>query len=85
MSQSDLDSFPLEDVVLDPERDVGAVLQTHVRESGSKALLWVIGRNDCFMHPHAGRVFAELGFDLFVDRLQALPCLGDRVGLLLLL
>jgi alpha-beta hydrolase superfamily lysophospholipase len=66
VSQSDLDSFPLEDVVLDPERDVGAVLQTHVRESGSKALLWVIGRNDCFMHPHAGRVFAELGFDLFV-------------------
>jgi hypothetical protein len=32
-----------------------------------KAVLWVIGRNDCFMHPHVAKaLFVENGYDLYV-------------------
>lgn len=31
------------------------------------AVLWVIGRNDCFMHPHvAEKLFTGKGYDLYV-------------------
>lgn len=35
--------------------------------TNSKAVLWILGRNDCFMHPHvAKRLFLERGYDLYV-------------------
>lgn len=37
------------------------------KKPASKAVLWLIGRNDCFMHPHVGKtLFTEKGYDLYV-------------------
>jgi hypothetical protein len=37
------------------------------KKPASKAVLWVLGRNDCFMHPHVGKtLFTEKGYDLYV-------------------
>lgn len=36
-------------------------------ESSSKAVLWVLGRNDCFMHPHVAKaLFINKGYDIYV-------------------
>lgn len=33
----------------------------------SKAVLWILGRNDCFMHPHVAKgIFTGQGYDLYV-------------------
>jgi hypothetical protein len=35
--------------------------------ANNKAVLWIIGRNDCFMHPHvAKRLYLDQGFDVYV-------------------
>jgi len=35
--------------------------------SSSSAVLWVLGRNDCFMHPHvAQELFIDKGYDFYV-------------------
>ncbi len=50
------------------ERD-NALLQCWRSISGtnSNAVLWIIGRNDCFMHPHVAKaLFTERGYDLYV-------------------
>lgn len=37
------------------------------RDRRRKAVLWVLGRNDCFMHPHvAAALFFAHGYDLYV-------------------
>jgi hypothetical protein len=47
-----------------------ALLQSWRRSSddqNTKAVLWILGRNDCFMNPHvARRLFLEQGYDLYV-------------------
>ncbi len=36
-------------------------------EKSSKAVLWIPGRNDCFMHPHVAKaLFTGKGYDLYV-------------------
>jgi hypothetical protein len=49
------------------ERD-NALLQCWRNKAGSsKAVLWIIGRNDCFMHPNVAKsLFTERGYDLYV-------------------
>jgi len=47
--------------------DDNALLQCWRSPNSTKAVLWVIGRNDCFMHPHvAKRLFLDHNFDLYV-------------------
>jgi alpha-beta hydrolase superfamily lysophospholipase len=44
-----------------------AVVQTWKHVDSTKAVLWVLGRNDCFMHPHvAQKLFWSQGYDLYV-------------------
>lgn len=44
-----------------------AVLQCWKHPNSTKAVLWILGRNDCFMHPHVARpLFWSQGYDLFV-------------------
>jgi len=44
-----------------------ALLQCWQHSSPSKAVLWVLGRNDCFMHMHvATKLFFEKGYDVYV-------------------
>lgn len=47
--------------------DDNAVLECWKKDGNTKAVFWVLGRNDCFMHPHvAKRLFFDHGYDLFV-------------------
>ena len=42
------------------------------KEKTKQAVLWIIGRNDCFMHPHvAQRLFLDNGYDLYVLNYRA--------------
>jgi len=66
VSKADVAAFPLEEVVLDPSSPVGGALQTRVEEANTKAVFWVLGRNDVFMHPHLGKLFASMGFDIYI-------------------
>ncbi len=54
----------------DTEEVVGdnhAVLESWKHSESNKAVLWVLGRNDCFMHPHVARaLFWSHGYDLYV-------------------
>lgn len=44
-----------------------AVLQSWTHPASTKACLWVLGRNDCFMHPHVAQaLFWSQGYDLYV-------------------
>ena len=44
-----------------------ALLQCWQRPNNAKAVLWILGRNDCFMHPHVARkLFLDHGYDLYV-------------------
>lgn len=39
----------------------------HTKKPASKAVLWFLGRNDCFMHPHVAKtLFTDKGYDLYV-------------------
>jgi len=41
--------------------------QHRVKRRGSKAVLWFLGRNDCFMHPHVAKeLFLDQGYDVYV-------------------
>jgi len=45
--------------------DDNALLQSWTNPDNTRAVLWVLGRNDCFMHPHVTkRLFA--GYDIYV-------------------
>jgi len=47
--------------------DGHAVLQSWKHVNSTKAVLWILGRNDCFMHPHvAKKLFWNQGYDLYV-------------------
>jgi len=52
----------------DKEPDDNALLQCWQHKQGAKkAVLWIIGRNDCFMHPHVAKeLFFCQGYDLYV-------------------
>ena len=57
-----------EEVIEGAVKTENALVQcwTHKKPS-SKAVLWVLGRNDCFMHPHVGKdLFTDKGYDLYV-------------------
>eukprot|EP00923_Selenidium_pygospionis_P005325 GHVN01008935.1.p1 GENE.GHVN01008935.1~~GHVN01008935.1.p1 ORF type:complete len:545 (+),score=53.16 GHVN01008935.1:321-1955(+) len=44
-----------------------SLLQCWRRKGADKAVLWILGRNDCFMHPHvATPLFFDQGYDLYV-------------------
>lgn len=45
----------------------------------SKAVLWLLGRNDCFMHPHVGKtLFTDKGYDLYVLNYSAVGMCRKR-------
>ena len=47
--------------------DDNALLQSWRHPDNPNAVLWILGRNDCFMHNHvARRLFFENGYDVFV-------------------
>ena len=49
------------------EMDNALVQCWRQKSKSSKVVLWLLGRNDCFMHPHvASALFLEKGYDLFV-------------------
>ncbi|KAJ1622743.1 hypothetical protein T492DRAFT_1060114 [Pavlovales sp. CCMP2436] len=66
VSAAQISAFELSDTVLPLVGGQGALLQEHVTANGTKALLWLPGRNDAFYHPHVGEMLAERGYDLFV-------------------
>ena len=74
VSRAEMDAFAFEERVLEltkstPTAGGGApkaVLQYRVSPGRNKALLWLHGRCDAFMHPHVGKVFEAAGFDIFV-------------------
>ena len=44
-----------------------ALLQCWTHTESTRAVLWILGRNDCFMHPHvAQELFYSQGYDVFV-------------------
>ena len=50
-----------------PDEDGRAVVQIWKHVDSTKAVLWILGRNDCFMHPHvAKKLFWSQGYDLYV-------------------
>jgi hypothetical protein len=57
-----------EEVIKGEEKVDNALLQCwRQKEPASKAVLWILGRNDCFMHPNiAKELFTEKGYDLYV-------------------
>lgn len=47
--------------------DDNALLQCWKQTDSQKAVLWILGRNDCFMHPHVAQsLFLGQGYDLYV-------------------
>ena len=57
-----------EEVIKGEEKVDNALLQCwRQKEPASKAVLWILGRNDCFMHPNVAKeLFTEKGYDLYV-------------------
>eukprot|EP00977_Amphora_coffeiformis_P005443 scaffold1162_cov170-Amphora_coffeaeformis.AAC.1 len=57
-------------VVLPDETEApqdNALLQCWKHPDSTRAVLWILGRNDCFMHPHVAReLFLTQGYDMFV-------------------
>jgi hypothetical protein len=58
-------------VLVDEDEEVlgdrHAVLQCWTHADSTKAVLWILGRNDCFMHPHVAKaLFWSQGYDLYV-------------------
>ncbi|KAL3940367.1 MAG: hypothetical protein SGBAC_005095, partial [Bacillariaceae sp.] len=44
-----------------------ALLQSWKHAESTRAVLWILGRNDCFMHPHVAKeLFLSQGYDLYV-------------------
>lgn len=76
VSKEDLSSFlrnsdklTYTEEVIEAKEDVNkAIVQCwRHRQPTNKAVLWVMGRNDCFMHPHvAEALFTGRGYDLYV-------------------
>jgi len=74
-----------EEVIEDGDNDItnNAVLQCWRHkgssDADSKAVLWLPGRNDCFMHPHvAGPLFVEKGYDVYVLNYSAIGMCRKR-------
>ena len=58
--------FVLPDATTEDPHD-NALLQCWKHADSTRAVLWVLGRNDCFMHPHVARdLFFDNGYDLYV-------------------
>ena len=76
VSKEDLSSFlqnspklTYTEEVVEAKEDVDkAIVQCwRQKQPTNKAVLWVMGRNDCFMHPHvAEALFTGRGYDLYV-------------------
>ncbi|CAJ1935005.1 unnamed protein product [Cylindrotheca closterium] len=63
------DTVEYSEAVIDADKDADkAVLQIWKhKEPAKKAVLWHLGRNDCFMHPHvANPLFIDNGYDIYV-------------------
>ena len=63
------DTIDYAETVIEADEDIKkAVLQSWKhKEPAKKAVLWHLGRNDCFMHPHvATPLFLEQGYDIYL-------------------
>jgi alpha-beta hydrolase superfamily lysophospholipase len=66
------DGYEYSEVVLKDRKEEdkdgsNALVQCWKKKSNTRAVLWVLGRNDCFMHPHVARkLFFQNGYDLYV-------------------
>lgn len=60
-------------------RDKHAILQCWVHANSNKAVLWILGRNNCFMHPHVAKaLFWSQGYDIFVLNYKMNGCCCKR-------
>ncbi len=67
LSDTDSVSYTQEIITGATEVENALVQCWRQKKPASKAVLWVLGRNDCFMHPHVAKpLFLDKGYDLYV-------------------
>lgn len=66
VSAADLAAFALEPEIIALAGGDFAMLERRTDPSHDKALLWLPGRNDYFLHPHVGRALADESYDVYV-------------------
>lgn len=67
LQDTDTVTYTEEVITAAEKHDYSLVQCCHHKEASSKAVLWLLGRNDCFMHPHVAKpLFLDKGYDLFV-------------------
>jgi len=60
-------SYSEEVIVGESEKDNALLQCWRHKKTAKKAVLWFLGRNDCFMHPHAAKpLFLDQGYDLYL-------------------